>query len=614
MAKTPRKNSSRIPRKNHSLVAKRPNIISGLSSQIKSLLDKIELLTQERDLLKMLHDTTPDRIYFKDRNSRFIMINRAQADYFALTDPAAAIGKTDRDFFSEEHARQAFEDEQQILGSGKPIVAKEEKETWHAGQETWALTTKLPFRNKDGEIIGTCGISQDITILKKAETEIIKAKEDLELRVQERTSDLKTANELLYTRLEQLKFLNTTSFQFAQFIRLDELCPSIVDAFVTRFGKAEAALCLCHESGGYVTAHATELLTHESALASAEKNLVALNAARLQGPYFVEDWKKNEIMSALAWGRIEELRSFIAIPLLADNRVMGVVQIFTEQELMHRFSAEMDVLMTLATQAAACISNAVHYQELGEQARMLGELDAARSIQQRFVPKEKPSIPHVNLKGVYYPAFEVGGDYLDYFMADNGNWVVVVADVCGKGVPAALFMTMLRSAFRIQGRQAVSARELLCNVNDAMIYNLDDRSFVTVICSVIAADGSSMTYARAGHPMLIHAKEKGCSHTIHTNGLALGLAPDSAVFSSMIDELTIPLRSGDAFVMYTDGLSEATDPAKAPYGSRRLLDVMADCHGLDSESIVDRIMRDVREFTHGLPPHDDLTLLAMQIV
>jgi PAS domain S-box-containing protein len=136
-------------------------------------------LAYEKYLLQTLMDTSPDHIYFKDARSHFIRINRAQAERFGLSDPMQAIGKADYDFFSEEHSRQAFEDEQKVIQSGQALVGIEEKETWPGGGETWVSTTKVPLRDPAGQIIGTFGISRDITERKRAEEALARQTQEL---------------------------------------------------------------------------------------------------------------------------------------------------------------------------------------------------------------------------------------------------------------------------------------------------------------------------------------------------------------------------------------------------------------------------------------------------
>ncbi len=129
-----------------------------------------QALAQERFLMETLMNNIPDNIYFKDRDSRFIRVSKALARMFGLSDPAEAVGKSDFDFFTEEHAHQAFEDEQAIMQRGEPLT-KEERETWADRPDTWVSTTKVPLRDEAGNPVGTFGISRDITPYKRAEAE-----------------------------------------------------------------------------------------------------------------------------------------------------------------------------------------------------------------------------------------------------------------------------------------------------------------------------------------------------------------------------------------------------------------------------------------------------------
>jgi diguanylate cyclase (GGDEF)-like protein/PAS domain S-box-containing protein len=151
----------------------------------------------EKDLLRAFLEHIPDGVYFKDRMSRFVRISRSLAARFGLSDPVEAIHKTDFDVFSEEHAKQAYADEQEIIRTGQPIVETEEKETWPNGGETWVLTTKLPLVDCEGNVIGTMGISREITERKRVEQELQKYRARLEELVAERTAELKRTNEEL---------------------------------------------------------------------------------------------------------------------------------------------------------------------------------------------------------------------------------------------------------------------------------------------------------------------------------------------------------------------------------------------------------------------------------
>jgi PAS domain S-box-containing protein len=148
-----------------------------LERRVDDLKKTEALLAHERDLLRTLLDHSPDRIYFKDRESRFIKCGKAVVGWLGLKTGSDPVGKTDFDFFAEEHARAAYDVEQQILRTGEPVIGIVEREIWHDGHESWALTSKMPLRDKYGNIIGTFGTSKDVTALKRAELELEKEKE-----------------------------------------------------------------------------------------------------------------------------------------------------------------------------------------------------------------------------------------------------------------------------------------------------------------------------------------------------------------------------------------------------------------------------------------------------
>lgn len=171
-------------------------------------------LDREREFSRILEDNIPDRIYFKDTQSRFLRINRAMAELFHLKHPDEAIGKSDFDMFLAEHAQQAFQDEARIMKTGKPLVGIVEKETFPDGTIGWATTTKLPFYDRHHNLLGTFGISRDITSAKQAEENLKATNNDLARSKQQLTetlADLRRSHEQL--KAAQLQLIQAEKMQ-----------------------------------------------------------------------------------------------------------------------------------------------------------------------------------------------------------------------------------------------------------------------------------------------------------------------------------------------------------------------------------------------------------------
>jgi len=197
-------------------------------------------LEQERYLLHALMDNLPHNIYFKDAESRFIRINKALADCFRLGEASEALGKTDFDHFTDEHARQAFADEQEIIRTGRPVLDKEEKETWIDGHTTWALSTKMPLYDDDGKIVGTFGISRDITEQKRAEEALRAAKEAAEAASRAKSAFLANVSHEIRTPMNAI-------IGMAELLLGTELTTQQREFLVTLQGSGEALIAVIND-------------------------------------------------------------------------------------------------------------------------------------------------------------------------------------------------------------------------------------------------------------------------------------------------------------------------------------------------------------------------------
>ncbi len=220
--------------------AEPPLRLDGVLTDITVHKEAEAALEEGQALLRAMMDNVPDSIYFKDTQSRFTHISRALAGRLGMTDPREAVGKTDFDFFSDEHARQAFEDEQEVMRTGQPLVGKEEKETWADGRIRWVLTTKLPLRDQAGTIIGTFGLSRDITKRKNAEEERAR----LLQREQEMRRDLEEAVALLRRSEARFRCLFESSIMGVLVADLTGQILDANDAFLAMVGYDRADLPL----------------------------------------------------------------------------------------------------------------------------------------------------------------------------------------------------------------------------------------------------------------------------------------------------------------------------------------------------------------------------------
>src|SRR5262245_57638006 len=241
--------------------------------------------------------------------------------------------------------------------------------------------------------------------------------------------------------------------------------------------------------------------------------------------------------------------------------------------------------------------------------RIESELKIARDIQLSMVPKTFPPFPNrpeFDLYAILIPAREVGGDFYDFFFIDDNHLCFAIGDVSGKGVPAALFMAVTRTLFRANAERGSTAGEILARLNAEICRDNDSCMFVTFFCGILNIRTGEIEYSNGGHNLPYHLHNDGVSPLKNFGGTALGLMEQSPYASGRM-----VLGPGETLLLYTDGVTEATNPSETLYSDERLAQFLASNRSSSPRQIIGDLVNDVRSFAAGAPPSDDITGLAL---
>jgi sigma-B regulation protein RsbU (phosphoserine phosphatase) len=257
-------------------------------------------------------------------------------------------------------------------------------------------------------------------------------------------------------------------------------------------------------------------------------------------------------------------------------------------------------------------------QQKAEKERLAQELKIARDIQMSLLPQGPVRMPGLALTGYCEPAREVGGDYYDFLRIDEQRLGIIIADVAGKGTSAALYMAELKGLMLSLTQRHRSPRALLIEANRILSQQLDPCSFITMTYAVVDLEARTLTHARAGHCPLLYlpATSNGSirSRTLTPDGLVLGLQIDNGeTFDRLLEEVTIPIAAGDLFVLYTDGVTDATNDAGEWFGDRRLAALIEEHGALPCDQLRERMLREVELFAGAQAQHDDMTWVLVKV-
>jgi sigma-B regulation protein RsbU (phosphoserine phosphatase) len=298
-------------------------------------------------------------------------------------------------------------------------------------------------------------------------------------------------------------------------------------------------------------------------------------------------------------------KSMITVPLKIGGRVTGVAQVINRLDGRPFDQDDLELFLALASMAAIALENAKMHQQILEKQRLVKDMEFARTVQESFLPQEAPQIQHYRFSAHYTPALEVGGDFYDFIPIDRDRTGIVIGDVSGKGVPAALYMAKLGSDMRTLAFTERSPSAALMKLNDLLAARSRRGMFATLSYLELDTKNGNVTICNAGHlPPIIRRPDGSLLRLVKAGGAPLGMLP-----GMHLSQETAMIGRGDIVVLYTDGIVEAMNAREELYGFERFEALLRKGPG-EPGALKDMIIADVNRFTGLSPQHDDMTLVC----
>jgi len=509
-------------------------------------------------ILRLLMQTIPDRIYFKDDQSRFVRVNWSHAKWLGVPTPADAVGKTDFDFFSNAHATAAFSEEQEIMRTGEPLVGEIELITKQDGSAAWGSTTKMPWRDAAGRIIGTFGLTRDVTATKRAEEKVTEE------------------HNLLRTIIDHLPSRVFVKDKEARYLINNRA--HLRSLGVSRQEDAKGRTALAFYSGP----RAEQTMEDDRKVLAGEPPIISQEKSNF-GP-------EGDCRWALT----------TKVPLRdVHGAVTGLVGI--SHDITQRKRAE---------------------QELQRRsAEMEADLRMARQVQEAFFSRNYPVFPRTAAPEAsalkfayrYVAATTLGGDFFDVIQLSDHRCGVLVCDVMGHGVRAGLLTALIRGVVGELGERADDPAYVLAEINRGLLPILHQTGqlvFASAFFGVIDLAAGTLVYSSAGHPppFVLHRAPAAVDELALANPEpAAGIVEDFSYSRHTCD-----FGPGSVLIGYTDGLIEACNATDCMFGEQKVRALLLENSALSGPLLLDRLMADVKAFTGKGDFDDDLCLLAVE--
>ncbi|HOI30633.1 MAG TPA: SpoIIE family protein phosphatase [Melioribacteraceae bacterium] len=405
---------------------------------------------------------------------------------------------------------------------------------------------------------------------------------------------LKKVNRDLDGKINQLYSLFDLGKEFSGILQVENIARLLVYSLIGQMLVSKYSIITCIDG----TFSILENRFDESRLAKALKDC---NAGRFSGPLNRSDMKGDLQVFA-------ELGVDLIVPMQIKNTTKGLIILGKRKNDLAYTKSDIEFVSSLGSLAIISIENARLFTEALEKQRLEKDLETARNIQKNLLPKKFPVFSSLEIDAYNASAKMVGGDYYDVVKLDNNRVLVAIADVSGKGVPAALLMANVQAFLKSICKQNLPLAEATNLMNDLVAENTTMGSFITFFWALFENDTRKLTYVNAGHNPPLHVYN-GRINKFKKGGMILGVLPTTIPYVSE----TIQLESGQAVVLFTDGITEAMNKNGEEFTDEKLEKIVSGIYNESPKYILDKIKAQVEEFTAGAEQSDDITCLVLKV-
>ncbi|AFH48539.1 Serine phosphatase RsbU subunit sigma [Ignavibacterium album JCM 16511] len=403
-------------------------------------------------------------------------------------------------------------------------------------------------------------------------------------------------------KAEEVSSLHLFSTLINQVIDFDELADTITD-LTRKVSSADASWIVMKNGNTYETISQKNI---------SEKDITEINNYLLYSGECKNLTKakicsidKSSVKSKLS----EHLSSVIISPLKTQTEVKGYLLAARKSGLLF-YDDEAKAINAFSEYASIALENSRLLKESIEKERLEKELDVAREMQRKLLPANDPKFSELHISSIFIPAFEVGGDFFDYYTDKENEFSFIIGDVAGKGISAAFVMAEVKGIFESLSKILASPKEILVKANRILSRTLHCKNFVSALYGKINFITSEFEFARAGHcPALLIRNGEIIKY--QPKGLALGLDYTES-FSENLDDLKIKLQKNDTLIFYTDGITESKNQLNEDFGDERFLKTIKINLNKDINQIAREIISEVSIFANNSTQYDDITLLILR--